>query len=209
MLDRLLQNFTERLRKRIQVWAKRRSGDDAEPLTLVQRRIYILPTRAGLMFGVILFAMMLGAMNYSNSLAFMLTFALASLGFVAMHHVHRNLLELVVRRGRADHVFAGGEAIFNIVIENPSGTDRYDIQLEFEEQVHAIADVPSRRICGYRFPYAGEEARTTSPGSLRPVQQLSARLVPYLDLDLHPAGMRRLPGTYERSPAGTTAGTDS
>ena len=67
------------MRRRIRAWAKRRVGSDKEPLSLIQRRIYILPTQAGMVFGLILFAMLLGAMNYSNSLAFGLTRVATSL----------------------------------------------------------------------------------------------------------------------------------
>lgn len=139
----MLSSWRRELRRRVRAWARRRVGEDVEPLVLVQRRLYILPTRQGMVFGLILFAMLLGAMNYSNSLAFGLTFMLTGLGFVAMHHAHRNLLALRVRLGRAEPVFAGGEALFRIELDNPTPTDRLDVRVEYEDEVHDITDVPA------------------------------------------------------------------
>ena len=71
---------------------RRRQGPDALPLTLVRRRLYILPTRAGLTFGALLFLMLLAGLNYGNSLALFLTFLLAGFALVGMQQCHRNLL---------------------------------------------------------------------------------------------------------------------
>ena len=138
-----LRTLRDKTRRRLRAWARRRVGSDDDPLRLVQRRVYIFPTGMGFVFAAMLVAMLLGAMNYSNSLAFALTFMLGSLGFVAMHHCHRNLLELVVRRGRVEPVFAGGEAVFHVAVENPGDTPRYDLQLEHEDRIFDIADVPA------------------------------------------------------------------
>ncbi len=51
---------------------------DTPPLTLQARRIYILPTRAGVTAAGLLFLMLLAGMNYSNSLALLLCFMLSA-----------------------------------------------------------------------------------------------------------------------------------
>ena len=78
-------------RLRIRTWARRRQGNDSDPIVLLSRRIYILPTGIGMAFAFMLFAMFLGAMNYANNLALGLTFTLASLGLTSMHYCQRNL----------------------------------------------------------------------------------------------------------------------
>ena len=55
-------------------------------MRLERWRIYILPTRAGLLFGLALFTMLLAAINYGLALGFALTFLLASVGLVSMLH---------------------------------------------------------------------------------------------------------------------------
>ena len=40
----------ENLRRRMGAWARRRQGDDRLPIIISTRRVYIVPTRAGLAF---------------------------------------------------------------------------------------------------------------------------------------------------------------
>ena len=82
-------------------WVRRRQGEDALPVTLARRRLYILPTRAGVAFAALLFLMLLAGLNYANSLALFLTFLLAAFALVVMQQCHRNLLGVSVRRGCA------------------------------------------------------------------------------------------------------------
>src|SRR5690606_14124150 len=64
--------------------------------TMVRRRVYIFFTRPGLLFLITLVVMLLGAVNYTNSMAYLLTFLLGSLLLVCILHTHRNLRGLVV-----------------------------------------------------------------------------------------------------------------
>ncbi len=100
---------------------------EAGPITLDRRRVYILPTRVGFLFVLVLGAMLLGAINYSNSLGFALTFLLASLSVVSIIHTFRNLHGLSFHPGHARPVFAGEQAVFPIGIENRRGTPRFAV----------------------------------------------------------------------------------
>ena len=75
-------------------------------MTLTQRRIYILPTRAGLLFGSTVLLMLVGCVNYNLSLGYVITFLLAGAGIVSILHTFRNLASLQVAAGRARPVFA-------------------------------------------------------------------------------------------------------
>lgn len=83
------------------------------------RHIYILPSRLGMIFGLIVLAMLIGSMNYTLSLGYMLTFMLAGIGVVAMLHTWRNLAHLAVVAGKTSPVFVGETAHFTIL---PSDT---------------------------------------------------------------------------------------
>lgn len=134
----ILQN---RLRDRIAAWDRKRQGDTGSSVMLHRRRVYILPTWQGMLYALIVFAMLLGSMNYSNSLGFVMTFFLASLGMVAMHQTHRNLENLVVRRGRNTPVHVGQEAIFNLHVENDSPKARRGITLSWQGAPQSRIDI--------------------------------------------------------------------
>ena len=95
------------LAERARRWARRRQGADALPFTLDRRRIYILPTPFGFLYALTVFTMLVGSMNYNNSLGLALTFLLTGVGLVAMHHCHRNLQGIVISGVQASEVFAG------------------------------------------------------------------------------------------------------
>jgi len=110
-------------------WARRRQGADAHAVELERRRIYILPTRFGLVFGLMVLAMLLASLNYNASLGFTLTFLLTGVGLVAMHHCHNNLLGATIKFLGAAPVFAGQRAEFRIAVGNDSLAPRLEIEL--------------------------------------------------------------------------------
>jgi uncharacterized protein (DUF58 family) len=122
-------------------WAQRRQGRDAHAVTLQRRRIYILPTRFGVVFGMLVLAMLLGSLNYDASLGFALTFLLAGLGLVMMHHCHNNLLATQVRFAGALPVFAGQPALYRIALVNSARVMRYDLELTHASQTAGPADL--------------------------------------------------------------------
>ena len=98
-----------------------------------RQRIYILPTRVGYAYAGLLLLMLLGAINYSNSLGHLLCFLLASLGQVAMHHSHRNLRHLSVSVTPLSPVFCGQPAQFRLNINNDDNRDRYQLDVAIKK----------------------------------------------------------------------------
>ncbi|HPA89001.1 MAG TPA: DUF58 domain-containing protein [Quisquiliibacterium sp.] len=96
---------------------------------LTQRNVYVLPSRAGMLYATILLAMLIASVNYALSLGFMLTFLLGAIAVVAMLHTFRNMVALVLRPGRADPVFAGQPAQFSLLLINPARHDRHALNL--------------------------------------------------------------------------------
>ncbi len=119
---------------RIDAWVLARVRRQAGPISVGRGRVYILPTRFGYLFALMLLVMLLGAMNYSNSMAFLLTFLLAGLGLVCMHHTHANLVNLQLRPGACEPVFAGDTAHFAVRIDNPAAQPRYALTLAWPKQ---------------------------------------------------------------------------
>jgi len=106
--------FASTMRQRMLRWALRRQGPDRLPLHLKPRRIYILPTRTGWVFGLLVFTMFLAGMNYGNGLALLLTFWLAAFALVAMIQTQRSLAGTIVRDAGAEPAFAGGEVALTL-----------------------------------------------------------------------------------------------
>ncbi len=104
-------------------------GPHAGDLRLDRRSVYILPTKAGLLFGVLLATMLLTAINYGLALGYALTFLLGSVGLVSMLHTWRNMLGLVLRAGRAEPVHAGELAELGLLVQNLDGPDRFALDL--------------------------------------------------------------------------------
>lgn len=71
------QGLAEALRRRLPALARGRRPEPL-PVVLDRNRIYIVPTRAGLGFSVLLLAMLFGALNYQNNAALLLTCMLAA-----------------------------------------------------------------------------------------------------------------------------------
>lgn len=77
------------------------------PITLDRNRIYIVPTRAGLGFTVLLAAMLFGALNYQNNAALLLTCMLGAALAGSMLLTWRELHDLTVLSVHANHAFCG------------------------------------------------------------------------------------------------------
>lgn len=77
-----------------------------------QKNIFILPTGAGLVFGVLLLIMLITGINYQNSLIYLMTFALGAVFVGAMHQTHRNLSGLTLSLTQAGDGTAGDEIPF-------------------------------------------------------------------------------------------------
>jgi len=135
---------------RARTWIRRRQGPDLDPVEFTRNRIYILPTRLGMAYGTMLFAMVLGGMNYNNNLGLGLTFLLVGLGFVAMHHCHGTLRGMKLRLLGTDPAFAGQPVGFRLLLENDSVAPRPRIELVAEPAraviMIAVSTGPSSRI---------------------------------------------------------------
>jgi len=139
-------NAIASLKTRVTDWFAQPRAAESGVIELVQRRVYILPTKQGLLFGGVLLMMMMGAINYALSLGFVLTFLLVSLAFNAMLFTFRNLARLQVTGGRAPSVFAGSHAKFTLNLTNRGSHPRHAIGLSLNRRGDAAAefvDVPA------------------------------------------------------------------
>jgi uncharacterized protein (DUF58 family) len=132
------------LRGRMALWIRRRQGPDNLPLTLSRRRLYILPTRAGVGFGLLLLLMLVAGLNYANSTALFLTFLLTGFNLVTMHQCHRNLLGAQLVAAIAQPTFARRNGTLSVTFENPGAAARFRIAAGVEDEPLWPADLPAR-----------------------------------------------------------------
>jgi len=124
--SRLAQAVTERTRR----WSRRRHGPDTGSISIGRRRVYILPTRFGLLFGAMLVVMLLAGLNYNNNLVLAYTFLLAGVGWVSLHLCHNNLAGLVISPTSTRSPHATEPAWFGFELKADSA--RHDLMLSVE-----------------------------------------------------------------------------
>jgi uncharacterized protein (DUF58 family) len=129
------------LRRKSRDWARRRQGIDRDEVVLGSRRIYILPTAQGTAFGAMIFLMLLGSMNYNNSIGLAVTFAITAFALVVMHHCHRNLSGLRLTLAPAPDTFAGQNALFPVTLHNTAAHARLDLGLFVERRLIEIVSL--------------------------------------------------------------------
>ncbi len=134
----------------------RGEGPEAGPLTLRARRVFILPTRRGLVFAGLLLSMLVGAINYNVGLGFSLTFLLAALLLVAMLHTYRNLLRLRVELGPLAPVFCGQQPRLPVIVGDTGHAAHYAIALRLPGEAAVSADVPADGWARLELPYRAE-----------------------------------------------------
>jgi len=122
------------------------SATDA--VILGRRQLYMLPTRYGLLFALLLLIQLLAAINYGNGLAYALTFLLGSLAVVSMLYTHRNLIHLRLSAGACASVFAGEVAKFRVHLSNDSTTPRLGVAVMHGKNEIACVDIgPRGSVC--------------------------------------------------------------
>ena len=137
-------NVKDFLRKRMKDWIRQRQGEDTLPLVLHRRRVYILPTRAGWGFLLLLLFMLVAALNYANSLALFLTFLLSGFVLVTMNLCHRNLLGTCLYTAIAPPTFVSRPGTLQLSLENQATLPRFRIESGIADESTRAADIPSR-----------------------------------------------------------------
>lgn len=103
------------------------------PFELEYRHIYILPTKFGWGFGLMLVGMALGGLNFNNNMALMLVFLLATITQLSIFIAHRNLSGLRIDSIHCEPVFCDETAIFQVYVASGYERNRFAVQAGFGE----------------------------------------------------------------------------
>jgi uncharacterized protein (DUF58 family) len=118
------------------------------PIELHRRRIYIVPTAFGLGFALMLLVMMVGALNYTNNAALLLTCLLGAASMTSMLIAFRTLDGLTLASIRAGHAIAGQP--LDLRLEFRAGRMHQAIRVDLGEQQQAFA-VPAQDTASIAF----------------------------------------------------------
>lgn len=146
-----------------QRWLKQRIPA-ASQIRLNHRRIFIMPTRAGMGLLLLLTIMLIGAINYQNSLVYAVVFTLGSLFWVGLHHTYRNLAGLELHAGGHPPVFCGEDAQLGVVLVSRR-REHQSIVLSWPGSLPQQADVTAGLSTSLALYYP-----TQHRGWLRPVR---------------------------------------
>lgn len=138
------------LRSRLLATAERRlpaltrlKQPEALPVVLHRHRIYVLPTRFGLLFSAVLLVMLLGALNYNNNPALLLTCLLGAACFQSVFQAFRTLNGVELRSLQAEPCHAG-DMLHITLMFRAAGRARYSLRAVVGE-VETLFDMEAGR----------------------------------------------------------------
>lgn len=121
-------------------WLHRRIPPQ-QKITLNQRSIFIFPTRTGFVFSFLLLLLLLGAINYENSLIFGLAFWLGGVFFITIFYTFRNLSGITLELQKCGSGFVGEDIEFAVKVTRPEKSKREGIQLGWPNAVKQWAEL--------------------------------------------------------------------
>ncbi len=122
------------------------------PIALHRRRIYVVPTRFGLMFSLMLVVMLLGALNYNNNPAILLTCLLGAAAYQSVFAGFGALNRIALRAIKAQACVAG-ETLRLMLYFHGDGAARQSLRCRMENAlpldssnmstVESVFDIPN------------------------------------------------------------------
>lgn len=157
-------------------------------ILLDQRRLFIFPSRIGLLYAMLLLLILLVGINYQNNLAYAVAFLLASLFVVAVLHTYANLAGVCLEAVSASPVYPGQRSRFDLRLGQRAGRSRYALSLGWpggDIQEVNLGPEASRLL---HFSLAVGQRGWFHPGRLRVESRYPLGLLrcwTWLDLDLN------------------------
>ena len=144
--------------RRFAAWMAR-NLPPARAIDLSQRNVFVFPTRQGLGFGLVVVTLVIGAINYQNSLVYLLAFLLGGMFIACILVTFRNLSGVRLAAVRAHACHAGEHAQFELRVDARDGRPRYGIVVGWpdeeriafdlgDEPLHVTLGVQARRQIG-------------------------------------------------------------
>lgn len=153
------------LRDRFEKWVDRRIPP-AHRVELSQRNIFIFPTATGFGFSVLLVLLILGAINYQNSLVYGVVFLLGAVFLLTILYTFRNLSQITVELAAAHEGFTGEEIGFEIRLVRPQGRPREGVRVGWPESIKQWANLIDKEADVVRLFVKSDRRGWLNPGRL-------------------------------------------
>lgn len=128
-------------KRRINTWIERRNPASRSNITLQNRRLFILPTRFGYIYALMLLVLLMASINYQNSMSYALTFLLTAIGIISLWQTHKNLLGLNLELKTPSPVFKGEQVNLDFVLYSNHQATRYAVGIQYEKNPPAYSRV--------------------------------------------------------------------
>ncbi|WP_227546092.1 DUF58 domain-containing protein [Marinobacter fonticola] len=156
--------MTGSIRQRWRLWVNRKiPRSDEQHFT--RKNIFILPSGAGAVFGLLLLIMLMTGINYQNSLIYLLTFILGAIFVAAMHQTHRNLAGLTLTLVSASEGFPGER--LNFRLRATSHDEAYAIRFTTPEKETVRINVPPGEVLDFDVPVLARKRGPVSAGDIK------------------------------------------
>jgi uncharacterized protein (DUF58 family) len=174
--------------------SKKEFSTSVLPFTIRPRHLSWHPTRLGLMFALLVIGILAGAVNYTNNLGFLLGFLLVGVGVVSLFNGYGNLTALTLAAVRAEPVFAGDEAVFELFMR-PNGAGAAAVRFALASQPASTAptDLSPRGTAKIRIRVPAPRRGLLDPGGVMIISEhplglfrFSCRLRPELTCLVYP-----------------------
>jgi len=129
-------SLRETLSKNYQRWLAKRIPT-LDQATLNHKNIYIVPTRSGLLFVFSAGLVLIAAINYAVSLAFLM----ASLFILSILYSFNNLNQLTLTSRSSQDVFCGEEACFRVQLSRTAKRSYESLELNFPGSTTSYVDL--------------------------------------------------------------------
>lgn len=129
----------EWIAKRIDYFIEKKNSHQKDCFPISRQNIYILPSKSGWLFIISLIAILSGAINYNNNMAYLLCFFLTSLGFIAMLQTHQNINHLTIKPLHSNAVFLGQDIDFNFLITTNKPLQHIAIETQINHNIFSVA----------------------------------------------------------------------
>ena len=151
--------------QKYQRWLDRRLPKVSE-CRLDNRKLFIFPSREGLMFLGVLLLLWLAATNYENSLIFAFTFLLVALFVVSIFHTYANLHGIQVVAIKGVSGFAGDTLEFEVQLKQDKARLRDNLRLSYKNGAVIVTRMLNTQTVVIRLPVDALHRGWLDPGRL-------------------------------------------